>query len=253
MTKQNDKCIEAARRSFNDELLSPDYPGIHHHDSQIGRMVAFLEPRPGGTYLDLATGVGAMAFAVAGHQPEAQVFGIDIADQALSCGTRRLPGRRAAPISSSGSPMGEPSTFPMIASTAYPAAMRCITFPEVDVTLANVRRALKPGGAFAVADVVRHPSDEGDFVNAFQALKPDGHVRIYSAADLVDLFRGHGFAAQAQFGSTITFSRGLNDEYRALIAATPPGVLAGYGVEGDGDQATVTFDILTLKFVPVAE
>ena len=251
MTERNDKTIEAARRSFNDELLSPDYPSIHHHDSQIDRMVAYLAPCAGGSYLDLATGVGAMAFAIAGHQPEARVFGIDIADQAI-LRNQEVAGKKGRTNLEFRLTDGRTIDFPDDSFDGISCRYALHHFPEVDITLDNVRRVLKPGAAFAVADVVRHPSDEGDFVNAFQALKPDGHVRIYSAAGLLDLFRGHGFEAQQQSGSTITFSRGLNDDYRALIAATPSDVLGHYGVEVDGDQATLTFDILTVRFVPVA-
>ena len=65
-------------------MLSADYPRTHGNDDQVDRLVNFLDPQPGGTYLDLATGNGDVAFAVAGHQPEASVIGIDIADRAIS-------------------------------------------------------------------------------------------------------------------------------------------------------------------------
>ena len=250
MTKRDDKSIEAARRSFNDELLSPDYPSIHHHDSQIDRMVGFLAPRPGGTYLDLATGIGAMAFAIAGHQPKAQVFGIDIADQAISR-NREVAREEAVTNLEFRLANGRTIDFPDATFDGISCRYALHHFPEVDITLANVRRVLKPGGEFAVADAIRHPGDEGDFINAFQALKPDGHVRIYGATDLVELFGRHGFEAQAEFGSTITFCRELNEDYRNLIAATRPDVLTNYGVGVDDEQVTITFEILTLRFVPI--
>jgi hypothetical protein len=58
------------RRSFNRELLSGHYWDTHGNDDQVDGLVAFLDPVPGGTYLDLATGNGDLAFAVAGHRTD---------------------------------------------------------------------------------------------------------------------------------------------------------------------------------------
>ncbi len=59
MTDRVERTIDAARRSFNSELLSADYPRTHGDHDQVDRLVALLDPRPGGTYLDLATGTSA--------------------------------------------------------------------------------------------------------------------------------------------------------------------------------------------------
>ena len=83
MTDRIARTIDAARRGFNEELLSADYPDIHDDEEQVSRLVAFLDPRPGGSYLDLATGNGVVAFAIAARQAESRVMGIDIADQAV--------------------------------------------------------------------------------------------------------------------------------------------------------------------------
>ena len=66
MTDPSERTIDAARRSFNSELLSADYPRTHGDHDHVDRLVALLDPRPGGTYLDLATGNGDVALAVAG-------------------------------------------------------------------------------------------------------------------------------------------------------------------------------------------
>jgi len=83
MTERAERTIDAARRGFNKELLSADYPHTHRDMHQVDRLVTLLDPRPGATYLDLATGIGDVAFAIADRQPEARVIGIDIADQAI--------------------------------------------------------------------------------------------------------------------------------------------------------------------------
>jgi SAM-dependent methyltransferase len=248
MTDRIKDTIQAARHSFNDELLSRDYPHIHGNDDQVKGMIAFLDPLPWGTYLDLATGNGTVAFAMADHQPRARVIGVDIADRAISQNqaTAKEQGRAGIEfLLTDGLKIGFPdATFDGITSR-----YALHHFPDVAATLTDARRVLKPSGTFVVADAIKHEKDDWDFINRFQALKPDGHVRIYSAASLVKLFRAHGFTAAASFGSTISFSRGLDDAYYDLIDETPPDILKLYDVRVVDDRATLTFDVLNVRFV----
>jgi len=251
MTDRIKDTIQAARHSFNDELLSRDYPHIHGNDDQVKGMIAFLDPLPGGTYLDLATSNGTVAFAIADRQPQARVIGVDIADRAISQNQATVKEQGRAGLEfllTDGLKIGFPdATFDGIASR-----YALHHFPDVAATLADARRVLKPSGTFVVADAVRHEKDDRDFINRFQALKPDGHVRIYSAAGLVDLFRAHGFTELASFGSTISFSRDLNDDYYDLIRETPPDILKLYDVSVVDDQAALTFEVRNVRFVTPA-
>lgn len=252
MTDRIARTIDAARRSFNEELLSAEYPDIHDDKEQVSRLVAFLDPRPGGSYLDLATGNGVVAFAIANHQTESRVMGIDIADQAV------MRNRNSAAEQGCGNIAfrrtgGRTLDFPDATFDGVACRYALHHFPDVDATLSDVRRVLKPGGALALADAIRHPGDDEDFINRFQALKPDGHVRIYRASDLVQLFHAHGFEVTEQFGSAIPFTRDLNQDYRRLIGQTAPEILRRYAVRVVGDQATLTFGVQNFKLVgPVA-
>ena len=220
------RTIEAARESFNKELLSADYPEIHDDADQVSRLVAYLDPQPGGTYLDLATGNGTVAFAIADHQPDARVIGIDIADDAIARNRTSALEKGTANVEfihTSGREIGFPAaTFDGIV-TRYALHH----FPNVAVILAGARRVLRPRGSFVVSDAIRHPEDEHDFINRFQALKPDGHVEIHTAEGLLELFYPHGFVATDQFSSAIAFTRDLDADNRRLIdgtvlSSTPP-------------------------------
>jgi SAM-dependent methyltransferase len=252
MTDPNEQSIEAARRSFNEELLSADYPRIHGNDDQVNRLVDFLDPCPGGTYLDLATGNGAVAFAVAGRQPEARVIGVDIADQAISRNRDAAKDQACANIEFRLSD-GRTFDFPDAAFDGITWRYALHHFPDLEATLADARRVLKPASPFVVADAVRHPEDDRDFINRFQALKPDGHVRIYTAEALLDLFRAHGFEMDGRFASAISFTRGLDADYRDLIDGMPREILDLYDVRVAGDQAMLTFEILNVRFVAPAD
>lgn len=252
MTDRVQRTIKAARESFNEELLSADYPGIHDNADQVGRLVAYLDPRPGGTYLDLATGNGTVAFAVADHQPEARVIGIDIADDAIA--------RNRASASEKGyanveffHTSGRGIDFPAATFDGIVTRYALHHFPNVDVILAEARRVLRPQGSFVVSDAIRHPEDDHDFINRFQALKPDGHVEIYTAVGLLELFRPHGFEETDQFRSAIAFTRDLDAEYRRLIEETSQQILDAYELSVADDRAALSFDVLNVKFVISAD
>ena len=252
MTDRIERTIEAARQSFNKELLSADYPCVHDNDDQMGRLVAFLDPRPGGTYLDLATGNGAIAFAVAGHQPEARMIGVDIADRAIAR-NRALALEQAYANVEFLQTNGREIDFPTATFDGIACRYALHHFPDVEAILADARRVLRPEGSFVVADAIRHPKDDQDFINRFQALKPDGHVRIYTADDLVHLFRAYGFEVAEHFGSAIAFTRDLNPEYRRLIDETPHQISDLYDLSVTDDRAVLSFDVLNVKFVASAD
>lgn len=248
MTDRTQRTIDAARRSFNQELLSADYPAVHDDEQQVSGLVAFLDPRPDGAYLDLATGNGAVAFAIAGHRTDARVIGIDIADQAVSR-NRATASENAHSSIEFRRTNGREIDFPAATFDGIACRYALHHFPEVDTTLAEVRRTLKPGGVFALADATRHPGDHEDFINRFQALKPDGHVKIYTVEELIHLFRAHRFQVTEQFRSAITFTRGLDRDYRRLIDRTAPEISSLYGMRVGGDEATLTFEVGNFKLV----
>lgn len=251
MTDPSEDTIEAARLSFNEELLSADYPSIHHDDDAVARLVDWLAPQAGGTYLDLATGAGVMAFAVAARQPAARVIGVDIADAAIAR-NRAVAKERGLANLEFRLMDGRRLEFPDAAFDGLTWRYALHHFPDLEHSLADARRVLKPGSPFVVSDAIRHPDDEPDFINRFQALKPDGHVRMYTAEALVDRLCVHGFRPDDRFASAIAFSRALDPDYRALIADMPPEILALYRVEVAGDEARLAFDVLNVRFLAPA-
>lgn len=240
--------IESARRGFNSELLAADYESIHGDDDQIARLVRWIAPQPGGAYLDLGTGTGLLAFAVARHQPEARVHGVDIADQAVEQNRAQAAQQGHANLEFHHAD-GQYIDFPDRAFDSIASRYAFHHFPHIEATLSDARRVLKPDGRFVLADAVKHPQDDVDFVNAFQSLKPDGHVRIYTTGELLSAFQDHGFTARETFSSKLSFTRALTDEYRTLIDRTPDQVLACYDLTVDGDRAALTFEILNVQFV----
>ncbi len=247
MVDRAEQIIAASRRSFNSELLSDDYPPIHDDADHVDRLLTMLDPQPGGTYLDLATGNGIVAFAIADRQPEANVLGVDIADQAIA-NNRSLVGdqkRRTVEFLLTDGVMMDFNTDTFDGIVSRYALHH---FPALETTLAECGRVLRPGGSFVVADATRSHKDGDDFLNRFQALKPDGHVRMHTAEALVDVFRNSGFEPGSRFSSKISFTRDLDSSYHALLEATPRQVLGLYGLTTTDEHAAITIDVLNARF-----
>ena len=237
--------VRQARQSFNAALQSPDFETIHGDDAQLRFMIDRLEPVAGGRYLDLATGTGYAAFALAERVPECSVIGVDIADEAIAANAEAAADRGLANV-----------TFQVVDGTALPFADHSFDgvicryavhhFPDPTATLADVYRVLKPGGRFVVADAVKNDGDTADFVNAFQALKPDGHIRMYTPGEFTKLLADSGFEEKQRQMSDITFTRTLDAAYRELIAKTPAEIAERYLLDIKDDEAVVRFDIVSL-------
>ncbi len=122
-------------------------------------------------------------------------------------------------------------------------------FPRPDITLSEIRRVLRPGCQFVLADAVREDRDNVDFINAFQKLKPDGHVEMLRSADLIQAIQQHGFRLEAQLGTALTFDRTANRKYEDLIRITPDAVLNAYALSQENELIELTVPIRSAVFV----
>ncbi len=104
--------------------------------------------------MDVATGNGDVAFAVAGHQPEARVSGADIADQAISRNQTAAKEQVRADIEFRLADRRK-INFPDATFDGITWRYALHHFADVEATLADARRVLGPAGAFVVADAVR--------------------------------------------------------------------------------------------------
>lgn len=121
-------------------------------------------------------------------------------------------------------------------------------FPEIDVTLNGINKVLKIDGNIVIADAIRNEYDNEDFINKFQGLNKDGHVRMYSRPEILSLFSKYEFHETESFNSKITFSRELNPQYEKLLNATSQKIKEKYSVIIVNSKVTLTLDILNIAF-----
>ncbi len=99
-----------------------------------------------------------------------------------------------------------------------------------------------------LSDAIKNEHDNEDFINKFQCLKKDGHVRMYTRQELVSLLNKHHFHEVESFESQITFSRELNSQYLRLLDVTSLKTKNCYSVAVIDNKITLTFDIINIAF-----
>jgi len=114
------------------------------------RLVSLAEPRPGQEALDLATGTGDIAFALAARG--SRVCALDITHRMLQLAAAKAPAPRAVAFVT-GDMMALPfaaASFDVI-TTGY--GIRNV--PRIEAAIAEIRRVLRPGGLLLSLDFNR--------------------------------------------------------------------------------------------------
>jgi hypothetical protein len=108
---------------------------------------------------------------------------------------------------------------------------------------------VRSGGRLVLADAIRDDADDVDFVNRFQEMNRDGHVRMHRGTHLIDLVNRHGFDLIERFESSIVFTRERTADYDELLARTPERVLQAYSLAVAEREMSLRFRILNALFV----
>jgi ubiquinone/menaquinone biosynthesis C-methylase UbiE len=186
---------QAARKVFGERAAFYATSAIHTEQAVLDRVVALARPEPQMSALDVATGAGHTAFALAPHV--ARVIATDITPEMLAQ-AERLRGERGVPNVEFGLadvhalPFGD-GAFDIV--TCRRAAHH---FARIGDALAEMRRVLRPGGRLVIDD---RSVPEDDFVdecmNRLDVLHDRSHVREYRPSEWRRMLDAAGLALEA--------------------------------------------------------
>ena len=239
--------VRKAKEGFGRDWLTPGYSQLISDAEHLANLLKVCDVLPGKSYLDIGTGSGYVAFELARQHPAVSVAGIDIVEQVIAADNQKARETHAHNLrftSFAG------MQLPFDAGSFYGAISRYAFhhFPLPDLSAREIYRILEPGGWCVISDPL---ADEGDgvaFVNAFGALRDDGHVRYYREPALVELFEKAGFTVERKFYSAMTFPRPMDERYERLLAQTAAHILELYGVRVEGNQVYITMRIMNIGF-----
>jgi ubiquinone/menaquinone biosynthesis C-methylase UbiE len=152
----------------------------HAHGEDLAMVVDFVQPRPDMRVLDVATGAGHTAAAVAPHVRE--VVALDIAPGMLDR-TRELAVARGLGNVQTALEDVESLAFPDASFDAVTCRIAPHHFIDIDAAIAQIARVLKPGGVFVVEDSIVPDDQQLDaYINDLERVRDPTHVRSLTIA-----------------------------------------------------------------------
>jgi ubiquinone/menaquinone biosynthesis C-methylase UbiE len=200
---------EKARRIFAERAAFYTTSTVHTDPSVLAKLVELAAPRPNWAALDIATGTGHTALALAPYV--ASVVGIDLTPEMLSEAERLRADHAVGNVSFRQGDVHhlpfEDAIFDLV--TCRRAAHH---FSDIGLALQEIRRVLRPGGRLVVDD---RSVAEDDFVdrcmNQLDWYHDESHVREYRPSEWRRMLAACGLEVE----SVETFTR-----HRPLSALT---------------------------------
>lgn len=193
---------------------SPEHAG----GSDLDRLLELVDPQPGDTALDVATGTGFTALALAPRV--LSVVALDLTPEMLQQGQRMadeagLDNIEFVPGDVHGLPFAD-QKFDLVTVRRAPHH-----FQDVRRALREMHRVLKPSGRLGVVDQVTPADGEaGQLMETLERLRDPSHVRALTLREWREALVEAGFRVEAL---ELQGARRRVDEWLSL-AGTPPTV-----------------------------
>jgi SAM-dependent methyltransferase len=214
----------------------------------LGWLVAALEPAATDRALDVGTGGGHAALALA--PAVAMVVGIDPTPEMLAVATRLAAERGIANVTFT---RGEAGTLPFPDATFDLAISRFSVhhWPRPGDAFREIRRVVRPGGRLAVVDLLAPEDGPLDsFINAVELLRDPSHARSLRASEWLVLLHAAGFAARVErrwelehdvesWLATTAPAPWRADAVRALLRDPAPAAREHFAIAPDGSSLRV--------------
>lgn len=222
----------------------------HAAGDDLAQLVAWAEGGPEKAALDVATGGGHTALALAAHY--GRVVASDLTAPMLAAAEGFIRGKGIANVEfrladAEALPFGD-AEFDAVSCRIAPHH-----FPAPARFVAEVARVLKPGGLFLLEDSVVPENPALDaFVNRAEALRDNTHMRSLSEAEWRGMIEAVGLRVEATtiypkphpFDDWVGRSRTSDEDLTALTAhfrAASPAAREVFAIEYDDAGRVTTF------------
>lgn len=162
---------ELSRNQFDRQAALYASSAVHRNGASLPVLVEYAEPRPGERALDVATGTGNTAFALAERGAEA--IGLDVSAGMLAQARERAEKEGVNVRFVEGA--AEDLPFPEASFDLVTARHAPHHFRDVGRFLAEVRRTLRPGGRYVMADGVSPSAEASAWFDRWQRLRDPSH------------------------------------------------------------------------------
>jgi SAM-dependent methyltransferase len=162
----------------------------------LGWLVAALDPAPTDQALDVGTGGGHAAFALA--PAVASVAAIDPTPEMLAVASRLAAERGIANVSFTRA-TADALPFPDASFDVAISRFSVHHWPQPGPAFREIGRVLRPGGRLALVDMLAPEDGPLDtFLNAVELLRDPSHARSLRASEWLAVLGAAGFAARLE-------------------------------------------------------
>jgi len=154
---------------------------VHAQGVDLKLVVRFARPQPTDIALDVSTGAGHTAMALAPHV--AQVVAVDLTSQMLLV-ARRLTAERGFHNVEFVEADVRALPFPDRSFDIVTCRTAAHHYPQLGGAVREMARVLRRGGRLVISDTISPADEVGDrFINAVEILRDPTHVRDWSMAE----------------------------------------------------------------------
>ena len=224
-----DSAEERARRIFGERAAFYRTSPAHKDPQILARVVELAHPGPHWNVLDIATGSGHTAFALAPHV--SSVTGMDITAEMLQ-EAERLKGEYS--LQNVFFRHGDVHRLPFDDDAFQLVTCRRAAhhFSNIGIALQEIRRVLSPGGRLVVDDRSVPEDDFADScMNLLDTCHDESHVREYRPSEWQEMLQDSGFEVEViepylRHRPVTSLTDGISEEnvrriHETLAAFTP--------------------------------
>jgi len=239
--------IKKTKQKFDSILHTNGYKKIHSDEEHLKNLLDLFKFKPNCSYLDLGTGNGYLAFALAEKNKDIFVEGLDIVEDSIIKNNQIIKEIGLENIkfkTYNGIKFPYPDSFFSGVISRYALHH----FPNINRSIREINRVLKKEGFFILSDAKTYDIDSNGFIDEFQKYLEDGHNHFYYENEIIELFKNQGFIKEKIFYSYIRYPRKHNKRYQDLINSASKKVVDKYKMEIVNDNIFMTVQIMNILF-----
>lgn len=248
MTKIQEHIINT-KNEFESSFMEGNYYNKQTRDETHRELILEnLNIKRGSKILDLGTGNGFLAFAMAARNPYTQIIGLDILDETLK---RNRAKARELELFNLNFFSYDGITFPFEENSFDVIVCRYSLhhFPDLENTFQEIGRALKIGGQLFISDPSPNDNDSCRFIDEYMQMKQDGHIKFYTHDELNQIGQDFYLIENSSFVSKLRFPRKEPDLYKELLDRYEKEVIEGYEVEIFHNEIFITEKVNNISFI----